>query len=145
MEKGVHYSETYAPVASWNTIPMLLLFNAVHNWHTRQLNYVLAFPQASASRKIIIYAHPKRIRHRRWDNKSYVLKVHQNIYGQKQAGPVWNKYLVNKLTKEVHFVQSKVDECVFYKGKMMCTLYTDDSILTGPECNTIIQEMSSAS
>jgi hypothetical protein len=35
MEKGVHYSKTYAPVASWNTIRMLLLLKAVHNWHTK--------------------------------------------------------------------------------------------------------------
>jgi hypothetical protein len=78
------------------------------------------------------------------DNKSYVLKVYRNIYGQKQAGRVWNKYLVNKLTKEVGFVQSKVDECIFYKGKTMYALYTDDSILMGPdkkEIDTIIQEM----
>ncbi len=76
--------------------------------------------------------------------KSYVLKVHRNIYRQTQAGRVWNKYLVNKLTKEVGFVQSNVDKCVFCKGKMMYTLYTDDSILARPdlkEIDNIIKQM----
>jgi hypothetical protein len=64
----------------------------------------------------------------------WVLRVKKNIYGQKQAGRVWNKYLVEKLTSpQVGFVQSKHDECVFYKGKAIYVLYTDDSILAGPD------------
>ena len=49
----------------------------------------------------------------------YVLKLHQNVYGQKQAGRVWNRYLVKKLTEDVGFVQSKVDECILYKGNVI--------------------------
>jgi hypothetical protein len=60
MEKGVHYSKTYAPVASWNTIRMLLSLKAVHEWHTRQLNYVLAFLQAPVGEGIV-HTSPKRI------------------------------------------------------------------------------------
>ena len=37
------------------------------------------------------------------------------------------------LINKVRFVQSKVDKCVFYPGKVMYVLYTDDSILAGPE------------
>jgi hypothetical protein len=76
--------------------------------------------------------------------QDYVLQLHKNVYGQKQAGRVWNKHLVKKLTKDLKFVQSKVDECVFYHGKMMYALYTDDSILAGPaqaEIDQIIKEM----
>jgi len=73
----------------------------------------------------------------------FVLKIHKNIYGQKQAGRVWNQHLVNKL-KEVGFVQSKADECVFMNGRSLYVLYTDDSILTGPdpkELDSIIKKM----
>ena len=44
--KGVHYDQTYAPVASWNSIRMILTQTALHGWHANQLDYVLAFPQA---------------------------------------------------------------------------------------------------
>jgi hypothetical protein len=74
----------------------------------------------------------------------YVLQLHKNVYGQKQAGRVWNQQLVKKLTKEPKFEQSKVDECVFYRGTTMYALYTDNSILAGPdqkEINQIIKEM----
>ena len=35
--------------------------------------------------------------------------------------------------KKIGFKQSKIDECVFYKGKVVYALYTDDSILAGPD------------
>jgi hypothetical protein len=72
------------------------------------------------------------------------LQLHKNVYGQKQTGRVWNKYLVDKLVKRVSFVQSKVDEYVFYRGQTMYILYTGDSILAGPdekEIDQIIKEM----
>jgi Reverse transcriptase (RNA-dependent DNA polymerase). len=50
---------------------------------------------------------------------------------------VWNKYLVDKLVNEVRFKQSEVDECAFYKGKVLYILYTDDSILAGPDKDEI--------
>ena len=65
-------------------------------------------------------------------NEEFVLNVHKNIYGQKQAGRVWNKYLTKKLIDNLGFTQSKIDECVFYKGRTIYALYTDDSILAGP-------------
>lgn len=67
------------------------------------------------------------------DPKEYALLLKRNVYGQPQSGRVWNKHLVKILTsKKVGFVQSKVDECVFYRGSVMYVLYTDDSILAGP-------------
>ena len=35
MQKGVHYDETYAPVASWNSIRVLLTLVAALGWHTQ--------------------------------------------------------------------------------------------------------------
>ena len=66
------------------------------------------------------------------DPSDYALHIHKNIYGQKQAGRVWNRYLVKKLVDEVGFVQSEIDECLFYKGGVIYALYTDDSIIAGP-------------
>ena len=42
------------------------------------------------------------------------------------------QYLSDKLINEVGFVKSKVDECVFTRGEVIYILYTDDSILAGP-------------
>jgi hypothetical protein len=75
--------------------------------------------------------------------QDYVLKLKKNLFGQKQAGRVWNQHLVDKL-KEVGFIPSQIDECLFYKGESVFVLYTDDSILAGPdpqELDNIVQEM----
>ena len=51
--------------------------------------------------------------------------------------------MVNKL-KEVGFKVSTIDECLFYKGTSVFVLYTDDSILAGPdskELDCIIKQM----
>jgi hypothetical protein len=139
---GRDYEQTYAPVASWESIRLLLALVLKNNWYTRQLDYVLAFPQADVEwdcfmkipRGIIID-----------EPGEYVLKVNKNIYGQKQAGRVWNKHLVSKL-KSIGFKQSDYDECVFYKGNAIYLLYTDDSILAGPdndELDEIIEEIKS--
>ena len=140
MKPGIHYDQTYSPVVSWTSIRLLLTLAAVHNWRTTQLDYVLAYPQAPVEREIYMEI-PKgfEMESKSKSKKDYVLKLHRNVYGQKQAGRVWNKYLVDRLINQVGFKQSKVDECVFYRGNVIYVLYTDDSILAGPNQDDIDQ------
>jgi len=139
MKYGEHYNETYSPVASWNSVRMLLTMTSVHGWHTKQIDFVQAFAQAPVEKTLYMKV-PAGVKiEGGGDAKDYVLKIHRNIYGQKQAGRVWNKYLSQKLTEELGFKQSKVDECVYYRGKTLYVLYTDDSLLAGPDENEIQQ------
>ena len=144
MVKYRDYDLTYAPVASWATIKLLLALTLIHDWHTVQLDYILVFTQALVEHELYMKI-PKGFEVESGRNTDYCSKLEKNTYGQKQAGQVWNKYLVRKLT-EIGFQQSKVDECVFFKGKMVYILYTDDSILAGPdrkEIDKTIQVMKS--
>jgi hypothetical protein len=70
------------------------------------------------------------------DRSTHCVNLIKNLYGQKQAGRVWNDYLVKGL-KDRGFFQSKVDECVFYKGKIILLVYVDDAILCGPSSKDI--------
>ena len=136
MKQGLHYDLTYAPVASWNSIRLLLILVAVEGWHTQQIDYVLAFPQAPVEKEIYMKI-PKGFEVTGSNSEDYVLRLNRNVYGQKQAGRVWNKYLERKLIEEVGFKKSKIDECVFYKNRTIYILYTDDSILAGPDKSEI--------
>jgi Reverse transcriptase (RNA-dependent DNA polymerase) len=136
MRQGVHYDQIYALVASWNSIRTLLILSALHKWHTRQIDYVLAFPQAPVEREIYMQI-PRGFRINEDDTRDYILQIHRDIYGQKQAGRVWNKYLTDILVNKVGFRQSEVNECVFYRGTVMYVLYADDSILAGPDITEI--------
>eukprot|EP00546_Thalassionema_frauenfeldii_P000512 CAMPEP_0178932584 /NCGR_PEP_ID=MMETSP0786-20121207/22717_1 /TAXON_ID=186022 /ORGANISM="Thalassionema frauenfeldii, Strain CCMP 1798" /LENGTH=505 /DNA_ID=CAMNT_0020609929 /DNA_START=184 /DNA_END=1701 /DNA_ORIENTATION=- len=132
MIQGVHYEQNYAPVASWNSIRTMLAMTAVHEWHTKQLDYVLAFPQAPSKGRLYMKI-PRGFQIDQGKSEDYLLELKKNLYGTKNAGRIWNQYLTDKLVKEVGFTQSEVEECVFYKGKTMCVLYTDDSIIAGQD------------
>jgi hypothetical protein len=58
------------------------------------------------------------------------------LYGQKQAGRVWYLHLRKNLLK-LGFKPSQHDECVFYYGKTISIVYTDDTILLGPDKDEI--------
>ncbi|EJK50602.1 hypothetical protein THAOC_30362, partial [Thalassiosira oceanica] len=80
------------------------------------------------------------------DKRDYVLKLNKNLYGQKQAGRVWNQFLVNKLLK-IGFEQSKVDECVFYRGSTIFIVYVDDGLVLDTNGNSLdgfVQELKDA-
>jgi hypothetical protein len=108
----------------------------INNWHTKQLDFVLAFPQADIERELYMKlpagftVEGKRITEE--EKKEYVLKLLKNLYGQKQAGRVWYQHLRRNLIK-IGFTPSEFDECVFYYGKTIFIVYTDDTILLGPD------------
>ena len=143
MIKGEHYEETYAPVASWTSIRLLLSLVLLHDWTSLQLDYVLAYPQAQQDRDLYMKI-PKGCTIQGVDcPDDYILKIKRNIYGKKDSGRVWFQHLKKRLER-VGFVQSQIDECMFFKGKMVYVLYTDDSILAGPdkdELNETVRQM----
>ena len=118
--KDEDYDLSFAPVASWESIRILLALVMRNNWHTMQLDFVQAYPQAPADRDYYMEIPPGM---NSPETEGMVLLVVMNIYGQVQASRVWNLYLVDKL-KSIGFIQSEHDECVFYKGKAMCMMAT---------------------
>ena len=142
-EEGVNFWETFAPVASWSTIRMILILSLLNEWHTKQIDFVLAYTQADVECDMYM-AIPKGFEVDA--EEEYVLKLKKNLFGQRQAGRVWNQHLVERLLR-VGFTASKIDESLFFKGRNVFVLYTDDSILAGPdeaELEKIIQQMKEA-
>jgi hypothetical protein len=112
---------------------MLLTMTVAHGWHTKQIDFVQAFAQAPFEKTLYMKI-PAGMELMDGSNPSnYALNIHINIYGQKQAGQVWNQYLERKLVKDLGFQQSAVDECLFYRGSTLYVLYTDDSLQAGPD------------
>ena len=101
------------------------------NQQGKQIDYTMAFPQAPIERPLYMHI-PKGYTINEGNPKDYALKLKKNLYGQKQAGQVWNEYLVSKLF-EIGFQQSKFNERIFYKKDIIYLLYTDGSIIMGPD------------
>ncbi len=99
---GMNYYETYTPVVTCFTIRLMIIFGILFQWSLRQVDFIMADPQAPIEMDIYMKL-PQGIETAKGNSKDHVLKLLKNIYGQKQAGCVWNEYLVDK--NEFHWIQ----------------------------------------
>jgi hypothetical protein len=138
-ELGINYWETYAPVVTWAAIRLILVLVLLYNWYTLQIDFVLAYPQADVECEMYMKI-PKGFEIDGKTNKTHVLKLLKNLYGQKQAGRVWNQHL-HKALIELGWKRSKADDCLYYKGNVLFVVYVDDGILVSPNQDNINKEL----
>jgi hypothetical protein len=102
----------------------------------------MAYPQAPI--KMDMYMElPTGIHTKHGNSKDHLPKLLANIYGQKQAGCVWNNYLVTKLW-EINFKQSLIDNCIFYRDDVIIIVYVNNGIFLGSldqQLHDIINEL----
>ena len=136
-EHGVHYWDTYAPVVTWQTVRFFLILSLLLGWQSQQLDFVMAYPQAPAEMPLYMWL-PQGYRRNGITRKTHALKLLCNVYGQKQAGRVWNKYMDLGM-QEIGFKPSKFDPCLYYRGSVVFLVYIDDCIVFGPTNESIEQ------
>ena len=130
--EGIAYFETYAPVVQWSTVRLVLTLILANNWVTKQVDYTNAFAQAKLNEEVYIES-PRGFA--RKDGKD-VLKLNNSLYGLKQAPKTFYEKLRDGLL-ERGFQQSMIDPCLFLKEQMICLIYVDDTIITGPDTQAI--------
>ncbi len=121
---GMNYFKTYAPVVMWFAIRLMIVFGIIFCWSLCQVDFVMAYPQASIKTDIYMEL-PQGVQVATSNSKDHVLKLLKNIYGQKQAGRVWNSFLVDKLTS-IGFQPLTIENCVFFHDNVIVMVYVDD-------------------
>jgi hypothetical protein len=134
---GMNYFETYAPVVTWFAIRLMIIFGIIFCWALHQVDFGMAYPQAPIEMDIYMEL-PQGIQTMHRNSRDHVLKLEKNIYGQKQAGCVWNSFLVDKLLS-IGFTTSLIDDCVFFCNDIIFMVYMDDGIFLGSN-DTKLQE-----
>ena len=134
-EHRVHYWDTYAPVVAWQTVRFFLILSLLLRWSSRQLDFVMAYPQAPAEMPLYLHL-PQGYKRKGMNQKTHVLKLKCNVYGQKQAGRVWNQYMDQGM-RSIGFTQSKFDHCLYYHKSIIFLVYIDDCIIFGPNDKAI--------
>ena len=137
-EHGVHYWDTYAPVVPCQTVRFFLILSLLLRWRSRQLDFVMAYLQAPAEMPLYLQL-PQGYKRKGMTWKSHVLKLKCNVYGQKQAGRVWNQYMDQGM-RAIGFTPSKFDPCLYYRNSIISLVYIDDCIVFGPN-NKAIDEV----
>jgi hypothetical protein len=136
-EEGVNFWRTDSPVVNWFSLRYYFVISILQNWYTRQIDFVLAFPQADAECELYMKV-PKGFEA---PGEPKALKVVKNIYGSKQAGRVFNQHL-DKGLRSIGFTPSAIDPCVYHRGSTVFLVYVDDGIFTGPNKDDIDQAIS---
>ena len=85
MIPGTHCDLTHAPVAGWTLAPLLLALVLLCDWHTAQLDHELTYPQAPVKQDLHMLLLKGFVIEGIDNPNNYVLHVHRNIHGQKQA------------------------------------------------------------
>jgi hypothetical protein len=114
---GMNSFETYAPVVTWVAIRLMIISGIIFFLALWQVDFVMAFPQALIEMGIFMEL-PQGIQTKHGNSKEHVLMLEKNIYGQKQAGRIWNSFFVDKLTS-IGFKMLLIDDCVFFCGWTM--------------------------
>ena len=143
---GVHFWDTYAPVVTWQTVRLFLILSLILGWQSRQLDFVMAYPQAPAEMPLYTRL-PQGYQCKGISRKMHGLKLLRNVYGQKQAGRVWNRYMDQGM-REIGFKPSAFDPCLYYRGPIVFLVYIDDCIVFGPDnrsINAVVKDLHACS
>lgn len=154
---GVHYSQTFAPVARLSTVRLLMSLVARYKCAVSQLDVATTYLNGELEETIYIRT-PKDLEETlnflvndcRFENdiqnqaKSMVhqmkegdkvCRLNKALYGLRQAGSAWHSKL-NQVLIEMGATQSKCDPCLYRIGRekipTLILIYVDDILISSP-------------
>jgi hypothetical protein len=131
--EGEDYDETFAPVAKYTSIRLIIAIASVMGWKLHQMDVKIAFLNGVIEEEVYIEQPQGFVI---YGKESHVCRLKKALYRLKQAPKAWyariNGYLMN-----LGFSKSDVDPNLYYKVESGCLLilvrYVDDLFLTCDE------------
>ena len=135
--QGVDFKETFAPVAKFTSIRVLLALAARRNLKVHQADVDKAYLYGSLEEDIYVRI-PEGIDADEYEGK--VLKLDRALYGLKQAGRVWN-HRIDESLRRLGYTRTKSDACIYARehgGEWhYIALYVDDLLFVSPSDDEI--------
>ena len=138
---GVDYTETFAPVARFETIRMFLAVAVCKNYGIRQFDIKTAFLNGEIDEELYM-AQPEGF----GDGSGRICRLLKSLYGLKQAPRLWNATFDHFLQK-FGMTQSQNDPCLYSNNDLMVVLYVDDGLIacrTEESGNALVRAMCDA-
>ena len=134
--------ETFAPTVRHTTFKLLAAHGAVTGRRCRQFDVEGAYLKGKFENGEVIYARPPPnfpggTVYRLYDEREVPLvwRLKVPLYGEADAGRIWNRTAVNQLVNVQGFTQSEFDPCYFFKEqhgeRIDIALYVDDGYVLG--------------
>ena len=134
--EGIDFKETFAPVAKFTSIRLLLALAAKHGYEVQQADVDSAFVQADLHSSEVVYMNVPLGMRNRPEYADTVLRLRKTLYGLKQSARAWN-HRVHADLVGLGYVCTRTDACIYVKeiskGRFSyITLYVDDCLFVGP-------------
>lgn len=130
-EHGKNFSETFAPVAKFTTLRILLSIAASENLSIHQMDVSSAFLQGDLKEDVYVC---QPVGYEVRDKEHMVYKLNKSLYGLKQAPFQWNQ-TIHQFLISIDFKRSATDWCVYTmissSESAYLLVYVDDLIIAG--------------
>jgi transposase InsO family protein len=139
--EGVDYDETFAPVAKFASLRVILALAAERDLEVQQMDVKSAYLNGELKEEIFMQAPPG------FDvPEGMVLRLIKAVYGTKQGGRVWYEEIRDKLGS-MGYQRTEADHAVFTRTRnsalSIIALYVDDITMASKDMETIDQDKAS--
>jgi transposase InsO family protein len=135
--EGIDYNETFAPVAKFNSIRILISLAAKYDLELHQMDVKTAFLNGNLEEEIYMQQ-PEAFIEQGKENK--VCRLQKSIYGLKQAGRSWYKKIDDFFLK-LGFQRTHADCCVYHQEQediiLLIAIYVDDLIILSNDLDSL--------
>jgi hypothetical protein len=135
--KGVDYTETFAPVAKFNSIRILLALAAKNDWEVHQLDVKSAYLNGDLKEEIYMDQPEGFVKN---GDEEKVCRLHRSLYGLKQAGRSWYEK-IDTFFEELGLERTHADNCVYQRRQnnktLIITIYVDDLLIFASDIEEI--------
>ena len=126
---GVDYVDTFAPVAKFSTLCILLALAASHDWEIHQMDVKNAYLNGKLTETVYMKQPPNFIDSAK---PAHICRLAHSLYGLWQSRRIWYQTLASAF-KVLGFKVCAVDHAIFVshnvKGKVIVAASTDDLLM----------------
>ena len=130
---AVDYSENFSPIVKHRALRILLALYVENEWCYEHIDVEYAYLNSPLDEDIYMQQ-PEFFKVPGKDSTQYVCKLKKSLYGLKQVGRMWFKY-INGILRGMSLNSCVSDPCVYVNASkdLIVAVYVDDILVFGTE------------
>jgi hypothetical protein len=126
-QRASDFESLFAPVCRALTFRLLCIYALQKGFRIRQADVKQAFISAPVSdEKVILTRAPPG-----YEREGMLIRLRKYAYGLRESPLEYYKFFSKWMVEEAGFKKSKIDDCLFYNGKVYVCIHVDDILYCG--------------